>query len=82
MRVTISDTKLMPELVRYLRAREYLAVEEGGAVTVVPIHVMTKHAGRGRVEREVQSWLSRRRRRVARVITALRGTTATPARLE
>jgi hypothetical protein len=58
MRVTISDPKLTADLVRFLRAREYLAIEEGDGITVVPIHVMTRHADRARVERDVRSWLS------------------------
>jgi hypothetical protein len=44
MRIQISDPTLQRDLVRYLRSLEYLAVEEGDGMTVVPIKVLSERA--------------------------------------
>jgi hypothetical protein len=43
--------------VGYLRARD-LPVDEDDAVTVVPIHMMTRHADGARLERDIRGWQS------------------------
>jgi hypothetical protein len=56
MRVQISDPKLRADLVRYLRWLEYLAVEEGEGVTVVPINVLSARGDEARLVRDIEAW--------------------------
>lgn len=59
MRLRVSDSRLARDLVRFFRARDYLAVEEGaGLVAVVPINAVSERADRISILREVEEWLA------------------------
>jgi hypothetical protein len=56
MRVRLSDPALTRQLIRYLRARHYLAVTEDGAVTAVPINAVSERADVARFKRDLAEW--------------------------
>lgn len=58
MRVRISDPALLRPLVLYFRSRGYLAVEERGTVSVVPLNAVSERADRFRFQRDLTEWQS------------------------
>ena len=56
MFIQIDDTSLRGDLVRFLRERDYLAIEEAGQVVAVPLESVDKHADRMRAERDLEAW--------------------------
>jgi hypothetical protein len=59
MFIEISDPDLTEELIDFLRARDYLAVEERGQVVAVPINAVNASADRRRGERDLVDWRAR-----------------------
>ena len=59
MRIELTEPRATRDLVRFLRDRDYLAVEEpGGVVEVVPIQVVSELADRARTLRDLGAWLA------------------------
>ena len=59
MRIQLTEPRAARELVRFLRDRDYLAVEEsGGVVEAVPIQVVSEPADRARTLRDLDAWLA------------------------
>ncbi len=56
MQVRLSDPVLTRDLVRYLRARHYLAVDQGGAIVAVPINAISERADVARFKRDLAEW--------------------------
>ena len=60
MRVRLSDPSVTPDLVRFLRERDFLAVEEERAIVgVAPIDAISPRADRVRVKRALNEWRAR-----------------------
>jgi hypothetical protein len=59
MFLQISDPALNRDLVTFLRARNYLAIEERGQVVVVPLQAVSRTADRRRTEGDLDEWRSR-----------------------
>jgi hypothetical protein len=59
MFLQISDPALNRDLVAFLRARNYLAIEERGQVVVVPLQAVSRAADRRRTEGDLDEWRSR-----------------------
>ncbi len=58
MQVRLSDPARKRDLIRYLRARDYLAVDEDGAVVAVPINSVSERADLLRLTRDLREWQS------------------------
>ena len=59
MRIRLSDVRAARHLVRFLRDRDYLAVEHAdGVVEAVPIQSVSEPADRERTLRDLDVWLS------------------------
>jgi hypothetical protein len=59
MRIRIDDPPSARDLVRFLRRRDYLAVEESeGLVEAVPINSVSERADRVRTLRELSDWMA------------------------
>lgn len=57
MRLHVSESAAVRDLVRFLRTRDYLAVDEGdGMVEVVPIGSVSEAADRARLLRDLDEW--------------------------
>ena len=56
MRVRLSEPARTRDLIRYLRAKDYLAVEEDGAVIAVPIRAVSERADLKRFALDVAQW--------------------------
>jgi hypothetical protein len=59
MFIEISDSALTEELIGFLRARGYLAIEERGQVVAVPINAVSASADRRRGQRDLDEWRAR-----------------------
>jgi hypothetical protein len=56
MFIEVSDPTLTGDLIQFLRARAYLAIEERGQIVAVPINAVTASADRRRAERDLDEW--------------------------
>lgn len=56
MFIELEDPTLRRDLIRFLRARDYLAIEEAEQVVAVPLEAVDRRTDRERAERDLDEW--------------------------